>query len=82
MMQHQRAQHDIELPVTKWQRLHQCVPEVNFDTSFSCFLAGPGNHLRCCVDPVHMACPTDLMFRRDRQRPGSAAYVQNRLASR
>jgi hypothetical protein len=80
MMQHQGTQDYIELPVTIWQRLYQCAPEIDFHTGFSRLPAGPCDHLRRSIDSAHRAFLTDLPFRRNRHRSGSATHIQNRLA--
>src|SRR5579863_1797744 len=80
MMQHHRAQHNVELCILEWQRLHKPVLEDDLDPSPGRLLTGPCEHLRRGVNPVHRASCPDLPLGRDCQGACSAAYIQDVLA--
>jgi hypothetical protein len=79
MMQHQRAEHNIEVIVRERQRLHNRVPEVNVHADLAGLLTSPGNHLRRGVDPADPARWPDLPPGCDRKCSCPTAHVQNSL---
>lgn len=79
VVKHECGEDDVKLRVTKRQRLDNGVLEANVDACFCRFLTRARNHLFRGVDPVHRASRADYTLSGDRERPGSAPDIQNRL---
>jgi hypothetical protein len=62
VMEHDRAQRNIEVTVRERDFLRQRLFEHNLCASLSGFLIRPRNHLRRSIDSVHRACGSDLPF--------------------
>jgi hypothetical protein len=78
-MQHQRAQHDVELPIRKRQPFDDPLGEGHVHSRFARFAPCPGDHFRRGIDAVHACLGAGVPLRRNRQRAGAAADIQYRL---
>jgi hypothetical protein len=80
MMQHQSAQHCVEVFIRKRQPFDNSVGEGHVHASLACLLPCPADHFGRRIDSVHAAEGPGAPFRRNRQRSGAAANIQHRLA--
>lgn len=81
-MEHQCAEHDIELPITKRQRLCDSRFKSHVDSGPRRFGRCTGNHRRRCVDADDSAACADHVFRDERHASGSTSHIEDRFTRR
>ena len=82
MMEHDTAQHHIELSIGKWESLGQCVSKKDFNPSLFRLLLRSDKHFRGGIDSVDGTGRSDTAFGGNRKRSRTATHIQNRLAAR
>ena len=78
MVEHHRAQHDVELPIGEWQRLRARDVERDVRMSARRFLPRASDHLRRGVDSANRG-NADAPLGGNRERPGPTPDVEDGL---
>lgn len=81
VVEHQRAQHDIEVRVGKRQCLGNRVLESHVDSRVGRLRGGPRDHRRRGVDAEDLSVCANLAFGDDRQRSRPAPDIEHRFAA-
>ena len=80
VVEHECAQHHVELRLGKRQGLHNGGLETDIDPRPGCLRRGSCDHGRGRVDAKHLATCADLTFGDNRQGAGSASNVEHEFA--
>src|SRR5262245_38527176 len=79
MMEHERAQHRVELCVFERERFRDCRLERHLETGLCCLRRRPCDHLGRRIDAKRVAAGADLTLGNYRKTSGSASDIEHRF---
>src|SRR3954468_15212274 len=82
MVEHDRAENDIESRRLEWQRLGECRTKDSRSVRALRLLPRAFDHLRRRVDAVYRTCVADAALRRNSERARATANVEHRFTRR